>query len=245
MSRPESRPDRCAHLDDAGAYVLHALSDDEARAYAAHLTGCAECQLEVAHLQLVVDTLPMSVTQVAPPPALKDRIMAVVTAESELLLAAGPQADRVPDASRRGRFALPSFDALRPAWVGALACGLLALGIAVGVLANGSGTPTERKIPGWAQGTATAKLDVTGDRGALEVVDLPSLSRGRVYQVWIDKGDGQLRPTHTLFNVRSDGRAKIAIDESLAGVKKILVTSEESGGALSPSGPPVVTAALA
>lgn len=248
MSDMNPKHSHCAHGEDVGAYALHALDDADARAFATHLEGCADCRLELSDLQLVVDTLPMSAPQMLPSPALKDRIMAVVQAESELLLAAGPEADRVAAAApgkRRRRLAWPSLGGMRPAWAGALACALLAVGVVGGVLVDNSGSPTEHRYAGITHSRATAMLDVTGDRGALELTNLPSLSQGRVYQVWIDRGDGRPRPTHTLFNVRSDGRAKVAIDESLAGVKKLLVTAERSGGAQTPSGKPIVTAALA
>jgi hypothetical protein len=45
--------------------------------------------------------------------------------------------------------------------------------------------------------------------------------------------------------VRSDGRARVAIEESVAGVERILVTEEPTGGSLAPSGGPVITAAPA
>jgi anti-sigma factor RsiW len=86
----------CEHRDDAGAWVLGALPDDERERFAAHLPGCEICRQEVAELQMVADTLPLAAPQVAPPPELKERIMAAVRAEAAVLEAAGPEADVVP-----------------------------------------------------------------------------------------------------------------------------------------------------
>lgn len=247
MSHFHARMSDCPRGIDAGAYVLEALTSEEGRAYAAHLPECDHCRLEVEDLRLVVDTLPIAAPQASPPAALKSRIMAVVNAESELLHAAGSEADRAPAAAakaRRRRW-LPAFSpSLRPAFAGALACVLLAMGVVGGIAVQGKDAgPQTRTLAAWAKGPAQAQLKVTGDNASLEVTDMPSLSAGRVYQVWFDRGDGQLRPTHTLFNVRSDGRAKVAIEEPVRGVKKILVTAEPSGGALAPSpGGPVITA---
>lgn len=239
MSQFRARLSDCPRGVDAGAYVLSALEQDEYHAYVQHLASCDHCRLEVDELRLVVDTLPISVSQTAPPPALKGRIMAVVNAEAELLRAADPAADRpVPKARRRW---LPAF-ALRPAFAGALACAVLALGVVGGVLLSDSGDPETRTLAATAQGGAQAKLAVTGDKAALELTDLPSLRSGEVYQVWFDRGDGQLTPSRTLFNVRSDGRAKVAIEEPVTGVKRILVSREPTGGSLAPSGDPVITA---
>jgi len=85
----------CEHTDDAGAWVLGALPQDQEGRFAAHLETCAICRREVAELQMVADTLPLAAVQVAPPPELKDRIMSAVRAEAEVLQAAGPEADVV------------------------------------------------------------------------------------------------------------------------------------------------------
>lgn len=249
MSRLEPNPSDCPHGVDVGAYVLEALDAPETHAFAAHLDTCDHCGLEVANLRLVVDTLPLAAPQATPPSALRSRIMAVVEAESELLLAAGLDADRLSAAAAakgpRRRW-LPTFAPLRPAFAGALACGLLALGVAGGLVVDGSSEPKTTTLKAWAKGPADARLTQSGDRAALELVDMPSLPEGRVYQVWLDRGDGQLLPSHTLFNVRSDGRAKVAIAESVKGVERILVTAERSGGALAPSPDgPVITASPA
>jgi anti-sigma-K factor RskA len=240
MSHFDPRHQDCEHGLDAGAYVLRALSDAEHERYVAHLAECEDCRFEVARLSQVVDTLPMAAPQLMPPPALKGRIMSVVNAESELLLATGPQLDRVAKPARR--WWRPTFDLRSPVTAG-LACALLALGVLTGVLAsNGPDAPTTRTLAAKATGGATAKLTVTGHKAALEVTQLASLKQGRVYQVWFDRGKGQPEPTHTLFNVRSDGRANVAIEEPIEGVKQILVTPEPSGGSFAPTAAPVITA---
>jgi len=238
------QPSGCHRGIDAGAYVLHALSAEESRSYADHLCQCDHCRLEVQDLRLVVDTLPIAAPQTTPPTALRSRIMSVVNGESELLLAAGADADRPPAAKAPRRRWLPAVLAnpLRPAVAGALACALLALGVVGGLAVSGIGAPETRTLTAWAKGAAKAQLTVTGENASLQLTDMPSPPRGQVYQVWLDRGDGQLQPTHTLFNVRSDGRAKVAIDESVAGVERILVTAEPSGGNLAPSSDPVITA---
>ena len=55
--------DDCRHRDDAGPWVLGALDDEDARAFAEHLESCSICRLEVAELQVVADVLPMAAPQ--------------------------------------------------------------------------------------------------------------------------------------------------------------------------------------
>jgi hypothetical protein len=62
--------------------------------------------------------------------------------------------------------------------------------------------------------------------------------------VWLVKGKGRPRPTHTLFTVRSDGRARVEIMESLKGADQVLVTAEPSGGSSQPTSAPIVGARL-
>ncbi|MBA2348132.1 MAG: anti-sigma factor [Solirubrobacterales bacterium] len=246
MSRFRADFSECPRGLDAGAYVLSALASQEAADYAAHLEECGNCRSEVYDLRAVVDTLPIAAPQSAAPPALKGRLMAIVNAEAELLRAAGPEADAAPASRASRRRWLPSFSMpMRPAFVGALACGLLGVGVVGGIAVESTGGPETRTVVAQTTGKAKAQLEVTGDKASLRVTGAPSLKEGRIYQVWFDRGDGQKRPTHTLFNVRSDGRATVAIDESVEGVAQILVTEEDSGGSLAPSSDPVISADLA
>ncbi len=246
MSRFDPHEDACSRGIDAGAYVLSALDSAEAASFATHLEACDHCRLEVSELQLVVDTLPIAAPQAAPPLALKSRIMAVVEREAELLRAAGPESDRPVPAGPgwRERLKARVTSPVRPAYAGALACTLLVLGLVGGLAIHVSdGGPETRTLRAWAQGPATAQLEQAGDKASLVLAGMPSLQRGKVYQVWFDRGDGQFRPTRTLFNVRAEGgRTTVAIAESVKGIDRIAVTEERSGGALAPSGAPVITA---
>ena len=235
--------------DDAGAYVLGALSDAETDAFTTHLHDCEQCREDVARLQMAVDTLPLSVAQMTPPPALKSRIMAVVEAEAELLRAAGPEADRVPsarDRRERPRWLSRVFE--RPAMAAGLASLLLVLGVGGGLLAGGGGDAPvrSRTVEAKVQGTGTAVLVVQGSRAKLRVAGLPSPPKGKVYQVWYQRSDKGPEPTHTLFSVRKgDGRAEVDMQEPIDGVQTILVTAEDDGGSTVPTSFPVIRARAA
>jgi anti-sigma factor RsiW len=63
-------------LDNVAAYALGALDAEEARAVAAHLPTCVECQAEYDALRPVVTMVGNAVgTELAPSPQLKARIM--------------------------------------------------------------------------------------------------------------------------------------------------------------------------
>jgi len=257
----------CEHTDDAGAWVLGALPEDEQRRFAAHLETCEICRREVAELQMVADTLPLAAVQVAPPPELKDRIMSAVRAEAEVLRASGPEADVVArepaPAEEAGAAAAPAVRkrkprdqpwwrrplfALRPVPAAFAAAGILALGIAFGALVSGGG-PSEHTVRAQvvapAAPGARAALTVTGDRATLDVRNFPSPPSGRVYQVWLKRpGRPAPEPTNALFDVR-DGTASVEVPGGVKGVEQVLVTAEPNGGSAAPTRPPVVIAQAA
>jgi hypothetical protein len=236
----------CSHRDDAGPWMLGALDDVEAAAFTTHLEACHACRDEVAQLQPVADVLPMAAPQVVPPAALKDRIMAVVESEAQLLRAAGPEADR-PPARATERSGRPSWRRrLHPMPAAVLATALLAVGVAAGVLLSAGGGASTTTRPGFGPRGAEVALRVSnGSHGELDLQHMPAPPPGRVYQVWLVTGKHQPRPTHTLFTVPSDGRARVDILESLKGTDKVLVTAEPPGGSSRPTSAPVVGADLA
>jgi anti-sigma factor RsiW len=67
--------------DLLGAFALGAVDTEEAATVRGHLATCAACQAEMVSLWAMVDVLRETVEPLAPPPALRDRIAAVIMAE--------------------------------------------------------------------------------------------------------------------------------------------------------------------
>ena len=257
----------CEHRDDAGAWVLGALPDDEHERFAAHLAGCEGCRREVAELQMVADTLPLATPQVAPPPELKERIMSVVRAEAAPGQATAPDAgpaeaapeDTTPEPpaepraqperprpARRPWWRLPSL-ALRPIPAAVAATVLIAVGVGGGVLLSGGddGARTvTAQVVAPSSPDARASLTVGGDRATLRVQDFPAPPQGRVYQVWLKRPGRAPDPTTALFTVR-DGDATVQVPGSVEGVDQVLVTAEPDGGSQEPTMDPVIIASPA
>jgi anti-sigma-K factor RskA len=237
----------CEHRDDAGAWVLGALPADEERRFADHLAGCDVCQREVGELQIVADTLPLAAPQMAPPPELKERIMATVRAEAAVLEAAAPDADvapalapaptRAPREKKKRRWLI----GLRPIPAALAAAVLIALGVTGGVLLSGgpSGKTVQAQVVG--PPGARAALTVADNRATLKVDDFPAPPSGRVYQVWLKRPGRPPDPTTALFRVR-DGSATVDVPGSMKGVDQVLVTAEPDGGSRAPTRQPVIIA---
>jgi hypothetical protein len=230
-------------MDDAAGYVLRALPDGELERFEGHLRGCAMCAEKVAELHVVGDALLSAVPQLTAPPPIRDRVMAVVRAESELLRAAGPSADRPEPTRRRRRLSLMS---LRPLPVVGLAALALALGIGGGALLSGGGGVTPRTVVAKvAAPGASAHVRLTSDGAKLVMTRMPAPPTGRVYEVWLARaGKPVPEPTNALFSVSRDGAASVDVPGDLKGVEAVLVTDEPLGGSRIPTRTPVISAQL-
>ncbi len=238
----------CERRDDVGSYVLRALPDDEHERFTAHLEGCEACRRDVAELQMAADTLPLAAVQVAPPPELKDRIMAVVRSEAELRAAADARAeepaapaDREP---RRRRWSL----SLRPLTAAIAAGALVAAGVIGGIVLTGGGS--SKTITGTVQiasaPTARASLVLSDDATKLQVRNMPPPPSGKVYQVWLKRPNQDPAPTTALFRVDPKGSADVEVQHGrLKGVDQVLVTAEPDGGSMKPTSNPVIVASTA
>jgi anti-sigma-K factor RskA len=213
--------------NEAAAYALGALEPAEAEAFARHMESCAVCRDELAAFALVVDALPLAAAQHEAPRALRRRVMHEARAQTP------PRAT-----AARPRWAWPGLAAVpRPAFA-ALAV-VLALALAGGIELGTGGTPTHVI----KASTGAAELRVSGGHGQLIVRRLPPPAQGRIYELWLQHGSSSPAPS-TLFSVNSRGSADIGVPGDLHGVSRILVTDEPAGGSASPTGKPLIVAAL-
>ncbi|MBN1530091.1 MAG: anti-sigma factor [Thermoleophilaceae bacterium] len=222
-------PDHARFADDAGAYLLGALADDERAAFELHMESCPDCRNQVEQLRPAADALPRSVEQMNPPDRLRASIMDVVRAEGDA--APRPRRERP-----RLRFSL------RPALAGAMLVLGLLVGFGVAQLTGGEDERTiTAKVDDARLPTASAELRVEGDGddgAALTAEGLPDPGPGRVYQAWIARGD-KISPAPT-FVADRDGSGSVALPEDLSGADAVLVTRERRGGARVPGEMPVM-----
>jgi anti-sigma-K factor RskA len=239
-------PDHAQWSDAVGAYLLGALEPDESARFEQHLARCEVCARDIAELKVAADALPVSVPVVSPPPALKDRIMAVVESEAELLAATGRRADEperaAPRPERRRGSRLGWL--MRPAVALACALVLLAGGAFAGVLLSG-GEEARTVVASAEPPGADVRLEIGDDNSTLVAHNMPAPPRGRIYQVWLKRPGRDPEPTSVLWSTRSDGSAEVAVPGSLKGVEAVRVTHEPLGGSDEPSVDPVISAQTA
>jgi hypothetical protein len=237
MSLRDTTPG-CEKNVDAAPYVLGALEDAES--YREHLTGCASCRAQVAELQLVADVLPASVPPMVAPDGMRQRVLATVRSEAELLQATGSQAD-LPQ-SRPGRWR-----SRRVSLVGAGLAIAATVAAAVAIAINASPTTHERVTSAQVAaniGGAHASLRQTGSRAELVVSNMPQPPLGEIYEVWLGRASASPQPTDALFGVTNAGRGSVNVPGNLHGVKEVMVTHEPLGGSSHPTSSPVLRVVL-
>jgi anti-sigma-K factor RskA len=127
-----------------------------------------------------------------------------------------PAADRVPG---RGRARARRLLSIRPAIAAAACAGLLAAGVGIGVLLDGTdeapvGTASTldlRPVSAIAADSeGTAQLDGAGDGASLELSGMPASRSGEYYELWLLDGPGELVSLGS-FRVPESGRAKVDV----------------------------------
>jgi anti-sigma-K factor RskA len=211
--------------EDAAAYVLGALEPAEADAFRRHIAECVVCREEVAAFEHVTEALPPAGSaRYEVPKALRRRVMREVRATP-----------KTAPVNRRRGIRLPT--GLPLAWGGALAAVVVAVIVAIALGTGGSsGTQVIQASVGSAQ------LRIAGGHADLIVHRLAQPPRGRIYEMWVQRGGAQPEPTGTLFSTTSTGTASVGVPGGLHGVSAVMVTQEPAGGTSVPTSAPVIVA---
>lgn len=133
-----------------------------------------------------------------------------------------------------------------PARATALAAVIVALIVGGIVLGGGGSDDTTREIP--IQATAKAGNNASGrivtakDSSTLRLSGFPRAGTGKQYQVWLQTGTEDPKPTKVLFSVDAKGHGQATIPGSLDDVDQVLVTAEPDGGSQTPTSEPVLHA---
>lgn len=210
-------------------YALDALDAAERERYEAHLASCERCREELQGFWSVAGSLAQAAGGPAPPPALRERILAQARRE---------RPNVVPLAPRRPAFRILS-SAAAVAAVAALGLGLWATSLSgrlddaeqeLAVLSDPNAQVFESEA-----GEARLVVTPTGD-AALVVRRIAGAPDGRDYQIWVFE-DGAPRGAG-LFEEPGVALLTRKVD---AG-QTVAVTLEPDGGLDAPSGTPLFTA---
>lgn len=232
----------------AAGHALHALSADDERRFRQALAAHPEWRDRVADDEATAAALAEAVSPIAPPPALRDRLLAAV--------AETPQggADAAAEAARTDAGEQPAEAAPKRGWsrrMFALAASLvlivgLGLGAAITIpqlLRPASVAALEQirsaddaqqasvELP--TGGEATAHWSATLGSVVLVTDGLASLDAAQTYELWFVRGD---QPVAAGTFQPDGGAATALLDGTMHAGDVIAVTVEAAGG--SPTGKP-------
>lgn len=252
-----------------GAYAIDALTGEEATQLRAHLASCADHATQAAGLRAVAGGLAMTVEPVAPPPALRARLLDAVAREPQLppVQASSPRsivraraerdgAVRRREVTRdRAQWAPAAFRSIPPVW-GSIAAVLV---VAVGGLlawnvvlmnrdeggadrfASRATAIVELQSEG-AQGNATLVYFGADKRAALVANGLQVLGDSQTYQMWVIR-DGEPQSLGTM-DPDDTGRMTGSVRFEAEPGDVVAVTVEPAGGSAAPTTEPIFTAGL-
>ena len=236
----------CEEFEElSGALALDAVTPAERQAAEAHLASCARCTHLFKELRKVVTLLPLSVPQVNPSPALKERILAAIRQESRRIRGQPGGLSKRQRWTQRILVAaavlmLCLFSGMT-AWNISLNQQVTALQEQVASLSAYPGNATSYIVRGTSQDkSATGQLMYLPKEKitVLTVRGLPQLQGVHVYQGWLAHVKGTSFTGITsigLLNVRN-GSASLSFSGNVTGYDALII-SMEPGPTATPTTP--------
>lgn len=249
-----------------GAYALNALNDDERAAFERHALSNEDSREELRGLSETAAMLAYGTPAVAPPPELKDKVMASIRNTRQLPvdavvtdLKAGRKSPGT--GASPGNASPKSTTAVR--WLGAAAGILLVAtaalgGWAVGLASEQSQTeqhlqalahqqaevlsvlmaPDSKVIPGRLPDGAVVNIAVSAQSGKAAVIaeGLPALAEDRAYELWLLSDEGAV-PAGL---IAATGQTSMNMLEDISGATHVGLTVEPAGGSPQPTTEPIL-----
>ncbi|MFD3442261.1 anti-sigma factor domain-containing protein [Streptomyces sp. NPDC058685] len=233
----------------SGAYVLHALPDDERRAFESHLAVCTACRDEVAELRATAVRLG-DAPEVALPGEARDRVLARVAATQQEPTLTKPAAQLWTGLTRRklpqlvlaacvalavafGGIAVWQHQEAKDARASAHAAEQREASVAE-IFASPDASLQRQELSGG--GVATVAVSRSQDTAAVVVSGLPELPADKVYEAWF-VGSGGPVPAGLLS--RKSGRQLAVLDGPVAQAQAVAFTVEPAGGSKQPTTKPI------
>ena len=227
--------------------ALDALEHDEARLLDAHVDACPTCPAELATLRETVGWMGAAVAPVAPPPALRARLLAA-TAARRVPRTAPPPVGFWRMAASLGGFAAAAVIAALLMYAWGLATRMQSLESLLAEerdLATFLASPdTATIVLAGTEQAPKARLKLAYDRrtgrAMLFGYDLPTAPEGKAYQLWFIAG-GKPLPGR-VFAPESTGLGawKDQVPPEGRDASVFAVTLEPAGGVAAPTGPMVL-----
>ena len=222
--------------DLTAAYALDALDAKEVREYEEHLATCERCRDELTTLSEAASSLAYAVDAPAPPPQLRDRILASARSERPNVVPLRP------------RWALPAAAAAVVAVAAAIALAVWATSLSNRLDREQAHASDQERVAAILAapdahpygGPSGGLLTVTpSGEAALVLTRLQPARKGMTYEAWVAEKGGKPRPAGT-FDAGRDVTA-VPLDRPVPSGATVMVTQEKDGGTETPQHVPFVT----
>jgi anti-sigma factor RsiW len=226
------------------AYALNALADHEEAEYEEHLASCAACRDDLASFREAAASLAYAIEAPAPPPALRERILAQARSE---------RSNVIPFPTRR--WAVPALAGVATAAAAvALALGLWATSLASsldeerqareqqGAALAVVGDPDAERFP--LRGTDGTLIVSAGGQGALVLRDLGPAPEGKIYEAWVSSDGDIMLPAGTFAASTGAGATVVSLARPVPNNGLVAVTIEDEP-VETPTSDPIITARTA
>ena len=219
------------------AWVLGAVTPDEADELRLHIEGCTSCREAAGRMERAAGALPLEVDEVAPPARLRERVLTAAAATRRSTGSAVAPAPRRTEPRRPSRVTPPASAPRSRIPVFAAAAGVLfalLIGAVAGdLLGRTTAPPPANAVARYtivgSQELAGAKasvIDLKNDGVALvDFTGLPPVPAGKVYEVWLITPGGRADAA-AVFVPDSNGSKVVVVNQSLAGYSVMAVTRE-------------------
>lgn len=222
----------------SGAYAVDALDEAERIEFERHLATCASCQAEVDSLTEAAGSL-AALTETAPPPSLREAVLADIATVRPLAPRVGSAASRV----RRRSFLVAAAAAI------ALGGGAVAwhpwesaptTSVAQRVIHASDVSSTTKRVGQGA--TVTLYRSETVGRAVVVTAGMPAAPTGRVYELWLQDAHGAMHPAG-LMPRRAN--ATVLVRGEASGARGVGITVEPAGGSPVPTSNPIALVGFA
>ena len=220
------------HVDELiYGQAVHGLSSDEEERVALHVAECDRCRRRLREAEALAASLAYAAPAAAPPPELRDRILAAVAPVVEAPAAAQPSAEAPRRAARPGWW--PRFAAIAVAVMAAAVIGMLVWNVSLRNQVSSLETPLKQgrvaKI-----GSLGSVLTNAGGRSTLFASARP-LPAGKTYEAWVIRG--KVAVPAGLF--QGGNTIKLELTKPAKPGDVIAITIEPAGGTKHPTTTPI------
>jgi anti-sigma-K factor RskA len=222
------------HVDELIAgHALRALSSEDEERVVVHLAECDRCRRRLRETEAVAASLAYGVPQVAPPPELRSRVLAI--AEPVVHAPAAVEAPAAPARSRPRRQWWPRFAAIAVPAMALALVGMLAWNVS---LRNDISSGRDDLARGAAVALPGVGNVVAQNNGnATLFASLRPAPAGRTYEAWVIRGSVAL-PAGVF---QGGGTVELHLTRAAKPGDRIAVTIEPAGGSQKPTTTPIAT----